>query len=168
MLKVLTGEYSFDVEWESVSEGKGKLNGQPFQVSMIKTGDQSFHIIQNNKSFRAEVIKFDKHQKTYVIQVNGEKINLKVNDRFDLLLAQMGITDSSKRKINELRSPMPGLVLSIQVNPGDEVKAGDPLLILEAMKMENVLKSPADLTIKKINVEKGIAVEKNELLIQFE
>jgi biotin carboxyl carrier protein len=63
---------------------------------------------------------------------------------------------------------MPGLVLDVRVKEGDEVKKGDPLLVLEAMKMENILKSPAHAKIKKINVNKGQAVEKNQVLVSFE
>ncbi|KAA3652807.1 MAG: acetyl-CoA carboxylase biotin carboxyl carrier protein subunit, partial [Bacteroidetes bacterium] len=54
------------------------------------------------------------------------------------------------------------------VKVGQEVKAGEPLAVLEAMKMENVLKSPADLVVKSINVKQGEAVEKNQILIEFE
>ena len=62
---------------------------------------------------------------------------------------------------------MPGMVLNILVNEGDTIKKGDPLIVLEAMKMENILKSPTDGVIKKIPINKGVAVEKNQLLIQF-
>jgi biotin carboxyl carrier protein len=62
---------------------------------------------------------------------------------------------------------MPGMVLNVLVNEGQTVKKGDALLVLEAMKMENILKSPAEGTIKKITAVKGTAVEKNQILIQF-
>jgi biotin carboxyl carrier protein len=71
------------------------------------------------------------------------------------------------KKVNEVKAPMPGMVLKILVKDGDEVKKGDPLLVLEAMKMENILKSPTDGVIKKIAAVTGVAVEKNQLLIQF-
>ena len=63
---------------------------------------------------------------------------------------------------------MPGLVLELKVNEGDEVKTGAPLLILEAMKMENVIKSDQDGTIKRIEVQEKETVEKNQVLIEFE
>jgi biotin carboxyl carrier protein len=62
---------------------------------------------------------------------------------------------------------MPGLVHQILISEGQIVKKGDALLILEAMKMENVIKSPADGTATKIRVSKGQNVEKNQVLIQF-
>ena len=62
---------------------------------------------------------------------------------------------------------MPGLVVDIPVSEGQAVKKGETLLILEAMKMENALKATADVTIGRIAVKKGMAVEKNEMLIQL-
>ena len=59
------------------------------------------------------------------------------------------------------------MVLKILVTEGDQVKKGDALLVLEAMKMENIIKSPADGLVKKINAVQGTAVEKNQVLIQF-
>ena len=74
----------------------------------------------------------------------------------------------TKVEIKELKSPMPGLVIKIDIKPGDSVAKGDPLMILEAMKMENQIKSKGDGVIAEILVNEGQAVEKNELLIRFE
>jgi biotin carboxyl carrier protein len=70
-------------------------------------------------------------------------------------------------QIKEVKAPMPGLIFEIKVQEGDEVKKGDTLVILEAMKMENILKSPGDGIIKEIRIKKGDSVEKNQVLIQF-
>jgi biotin carboxyl carrier protein len=59
------------------------------------------------------------------------------------------------------------LIIDMKVQPGDTVKVGDPLLILEAMKMENMLKSPGDGVVKSVKVKKGDTVEKNQVLIEF-
>ncbi len=72
-----------------------------------------------------------------------------------------------KLKESEIKAPMPGRVLEIMKNPGDSIVKGDGILVLEAMKMENVIKSPVDGIIKKIVVEKNQAVDKNELLVEF-
>jgi biotin carboxyl carrier protein len=63
---------------------------------------------------------------------------------------------------------MPGLILRFEKNIGDEIKKGDSVLILEAMKMENILKSPGDGIVKNILVKQGQAVEKNQILIELE
>ena len=71
-------------------------------------------------------------------------------------------------KVNNIKAPMPGLVLRISVAVGDVIKKGDPLLVLEAMKMENVIKAAGDGVVKKINATEKIAVEKGSILIEFE
>jgi biotin carboxyl carrier protein len=80
----------------------------------------------------------------------------------------MGFDISSSKMIDEIKAPMPGLILEINVKVGQEVKENDALLILEAMKMENVLTSPRSGFIKSISAKKSDSVEKNQLLIEFE
>ena len=70
-------------------------------------------------------------------------------------------------KVKNIKAPMPGMVLNILVEDGDTVTKDQAVVILEAMKMENVIKSPVDGTIKKVGVTKGVAVEKNTILIEF-
>ena len=84
------------------------------------------------------------------------------------MLHSLGMDNLTNQKVSDLKAPMPGLVLDIEVREGEQVKKGDALLILEAMKMENVIKSPSDGVIKKIAVNKGEAVEKNQLILNFE
>ncbi|MGV3639253.1 MAG: acetyl-CoA carboxylase biotin carboxyl carrier protein subunit [Adhaeribacter sp.] len=126
-----------------------------------------FHLLHEHQSYNVEVIEADYQQKTFLLQINGKQHRLQVQDRFDLLLEQMGISAANPHQVNEVKAPMPGLIVAIQVSPGQEVKKGDPLLILEAMKMENILKSPGDGLVKAIKVNLRDKVEKNQVLIQF-
>ena len=127
----------------------------------------TFHIIKDGLSYTAEVVKTDYTTKTFTILVNKLRFELQVQDKFDILLAQMGMNNANTQKIGSLKAPMPGLLIDIKITEGQEVKKGDILLVLEAMKMENVLKAPADAIIKSIKVQKGKNVEKNEVLIIF-
>ena len=79
----------------------------------------------------------------------------------------MGMVSKEIPKINKLDAPMLGNIINVLVSKGDKVTKGDPLLILEVMKMENVIKAPADVTIQKINVLVGNNVNKNQTLIKF-
>ena len=79
----------------------------------------------------------------------------------------MGMMSKEIPKINKLDAPMLGNIINVLVSKGDKVTKGDPLLILEVMKMENVIKAPADVTIQKINVLVGNNVNKNQTLIKF-
>ena len=79
----------------------------------------------------------------------------------------MGMMSKEIPKIDKLDAPMLGNIINVLVRKGDKVTKGDPLLILEVMKMENVIKAPADVTIQKINVLVGDNVNKNQTLIKF-
>jgi len=70
-------------------------------------------------------------------------------------------------KARALKAPMPGLIVKVEVEPGQQVKKGDGLVIIEAMKMENELKAAHPGTIKEIKIKAGQAVEKNQALIEF-
>jgi biotin carboxyl carrier protein len=149
------------------SDVTGTIDEKNFSWDIVEVKDGSFHIIKNNRSYSVEVIKAEYSEKSFLISVNGNKYQLNVKDKFDELLKSLGMDNLNAGKVNEIKAPMPGLVLDIRVSEGDEVKKGDPILVLEAMKMENILKSPTDGIVKKINVKKGIAVEKNQVLIYF-
>lgn len=167
MLKVKVNgkkEYAVEITAEGLS---GSINGKDFAWDIVKVKDGSYHAIMNNCSYQLEVVSADSSAKTLKIKVNGNKYSLELKDKYDELLQKLGIDTSAGLKIKELKSPMPGLILDVRVAEGAEVKKGDTLLVLEAMKMENILRSPGDAMVKKIIVKKGMAVEKNQVLIQF-
>jgi len=127
-----------------------------------------YHLLRGGKSYHVEVLDFDLPRKTIALTVNGRPQELKINDETDQLVKKLGLSVAATAKSKNAVAPMPGLVLNIMVAVGDEVVADTPLLILEAMKMENVLKSEGDGVVKSITVAKGDAVEKKQLLIEIE
>ncbi|CAM4103120.1 biotin carboxyl carrier protein [Pedobacter westerhofensis] len=165
MYKVKVNEkYDFELLEEN---GAFKLAGQDLQLDRHEPGAGHVHIIYNHKSYRAEVVSQDQDNKTAVVKVNGTLYNVAAEDQYDGLLKAMGLTGAAGKMALELKAPMPGLVLSLNVTEGQEIKKGDSLLVLEAMKMENMLKAASDGTVKKIFVAKGDKVEKNQVLIEF-
>jgi biotin carboxyl carrier protein len=143
------------------------INGETFQWDLSKSSDGNFHIIYKDKSYRAEVVKVEAASKTFTLKINNKLQTVEVKDKFDLLLEKMGMTSGAAGKVNNIKAPMPGLVIDMKVKAGDTVKTGDALLILEAMKMENIIKSPGDATIKNVKAKKGDSVEKGQVLIEF-
>ena len=137
-------------------------------IDAIQLSENQFHIVQNNKSFKIEIIKTDFQKKVYKILVNGNSYSVKIKDELDKLIKDLGLTINGKQKDSNVKAPMPGIILDVQVINGQEVLEGDALMVLEAMKMENILTAPKDGIIKTINVEKGVTVEKGELLIEME
>ncbi|MEI6312025.1 MAG: acetyl-CoA carboxylase biotin carboxyl carrier protein subunit [Bacteroidota bacterium] len=144
------------------------INGLEESFDSIKVKNGTFHILHNNKSYTAIIIDSNVAEKAFIIRVNNNDYVLQVQDKFDILLQQLGLGNLKTKKVNNIKAPMPGLVLRLEKNIGDSIKKGESVLILEAMKMENMIKSPADAVIKNIVVKQGEAVEKNQILIELE
>ena len=156
---------------------KTKVNDEhDFQFSEAKIKDldirklkeNTFHILQQNKSFRSQIVKNDFLNREYQVKINSNTYNVRINNELDILIDDMGLSLGNAQQVNDIKAPMPGLILEVNVKEGDEVKEGDYLLVLEAMKMENTLSAPRDGIVKKVTVSKGATVEKNELLIEME
>lgn len=147
--------------------GRPTLNGEPFVWDMVKLSDRTFHILYQNQSYTAELLDLNAAEKTVQLKMNGHVHQIQLKDRFDLLLEKMGMSSAASTKVNDLKAPMPGLIVGINVQPGDVVSKGDNLLVLEAMKMENMLKAAGDGTIKTIRIAKGDRVEKGQVLVEF-
>ena len=137
------------------------------ELDVIKLSASKFHLINNNKSFKINIEKSDFNNKKYVIKLNENSYTVKISNELDSLIKEMGFSAGSSKKLNEIKAPMPGLILSLNIENGKTVKEGEVLLILEAMKMENAICAPRDGIIKSINIESGKTVEKGELLIEM-
>ncbi len=169
MYEAIVNENKHEIAFDDDAAKSGTLNGEAFDLDIVEVGGEShFHVLWNEKSYRVEVVSYDKEQKTAGIKVNGDEFEVEVKDELDILLDKMGLSNLAAQVVSELKAPMPGLILDLHVKPGDEVKKGDNLLVLEAMKMENVIKSPADVVVKSIEAKVGDAVEKNQTIIAFE
>ncbi|MFK7905134.1 MAG: acetyl-CoA carboxylase biotin carboxyl carrier protein subunit [Chitinophagales bacterium] len=154
----VNNNFNFDID----------LDNMPQDWDLISPKEGKFHLIQNNQSYNIEVVSTDLSAKTVVLSINGESYEVALQDKMDLLLDKMGISAAVSQKVNEVKAPMPGLVLEIKVKAGDQVEKGDAVLVLEAMKMENVLKSPGEGIVASIEVKVGDAVEKNQVLLKME
>jgi biotin carboxyl carrier protein len=143
------------------------VNDSVINADMIQLNNLLYHIINENGSYNAEVVSFNREAKIAEIKVNNNIYTLAAKDQFDVLLDKMGLSNLMTAKVSEIKAPMPGMVLKVLVEEGAEVKKGDNLFVLEAMKMENIIKSPADVTVKTIKIKPGDKVEKGQILIMF-
>jgi len=137
-----------------------------WDVIEVKKGQ--FHIVYNNKSFVADVLNHDKTSKTFEIQINSNTYMVQLKDRFDELLHNLGMDVGNSNKDNDVKAPMPGRVLEILVKTGSSISEGEGLVVLEAMKMENIIKSTREGVLKQIHINEGDSVEKNAVLLSFE
>ncbi len=147
----------FDLDQDQVNE-----------FNMVKVNKSLFHILDQNKGLEAELIHKDFDARLYTIRVNSNTYKVKIDNPLDLLIKELGFSIGNTKKLNAIKAPMPGIIIGIEVKEGDQIKEGDTLLILEAMKMENGIISSKDATVKSILVKNGDTVEKNKLLIELE
>lgn len=138
------------------------------KLDSVRIDTSKFHVLKDSKPYKAEIVSADFITKKYTVKVNNNTYEVAISNELDQLISSMGIERGKTKVVNAIKAPMPGLILEISVEVGQTVKENDPLLILEAMKMENSFLSPRDGVIKSIAVEKGHAVDKGQLLIEFE
>jgi acetyl/propionyl-CoA carboxylase alpha subunit len=137
------------------------------QFDCIQVSEDAYHLIENGKTHVINVIASDPAHKKFTFKIDGEIKEAIVLNGLDLLIEKMGLNTAQSKRLQTLNAPMPGLVTGLKVTEGQEVEKGTTLVILEAMKMENVIVAPHDTVIKQINVSVGQAVEKGAVLMEF-
>ena len=138
------------------------------KLNMIENGDQTLHLLQDNQSYHVTIINTDFDKKKLTLEINGNPYEISIEDEYDQLVKKMGLSTGGTQKLKNIKAPMPGLVLDILVEAGQKIQKGDQLLILEAMKMENVLKAEGEGVVKSIEITKGAAVDKGQIMIEME
>lgn len=142
--------------------------GDVSSLDIIQTSEGKYHILQNNKAFKATISEADFNKKYYQVKVNNNIYNVNISNELDILIKKLGLSAGTIKQVDSIKAPMPGLILEMSIEVGQEVKENETLFILEAMKMENSITSPRDGIIKSISAKNGDAIEKNQLLIEFE
>ncbi len=161
----VNGQQEFDIAFEN---DEFILNGKKGKWDLRKIRNNHFHLIRDNKSYSLEVVKVDLENKSVTLKINNKPVTVQVKDRYDQLLQKLGMDIKASSKVNDIKAPMPGMVLKVLVEEGQEIKKGDSVLVLEAMKMENVLKSAGDGKVKSLKVKPGDKVDKNQILVVME
>jgi biotin carboxyl carrier protein len=138
------------------------------KANSVKKSPTEYNLIKENRSVNARLLDSDQTGKKLKVEVDGEVFDIEIKDELDQMLDKMGFGVASVKQIKEIKAPMPGLVLEINVSSGDEVLEGQKILILEAMKMENAILIHTNAKIKKVIVSAGQAVEKGQVLVELE
>jgi len=160
----VNGKYSHNLE---VAKDEVKLDQVAVDFDYLPLRNRHSHIIYKHKSYNVEIIEENRSNKTLVLKVNGTIYQVEVADQYDELLKQLGMDYAKSNKVADVKATMPRMVLNILVERDQEVKKGQNLLVLEAMKMENMIKAPADGIVKNILISTGDKIEKNTVMIQF-
>lgn len=141
------------------------INGSLSEYKLVKISDSSFKLIGEKSIFNVDLI--DHQGKEITLMINNNLATISVSDHIDQILEKLGMNSIQSNVITEIRAPMPGSILEILIREGDTVQTNDQLLVLEAMKMENVIKSPGEGIVSKIHIAPKENVEKNQVLISF-
>lgn len=142
------------------------INEEKSSVEVVKLNQTSYKVFSKSKIFTVQIR--EKKDDQLTLSINGKITSLTSKRHVDQILEKLGMNAGSSSSISDVKAPMPGTILSLNVDVGDQVSKGDSILILEAMKMENVIKSPGDGVVNSILVNQGDNVEKNQLLISLE
>lgn len=135
--------------------------------TIIHQNGDEYRFLYNEKLYDIRVMGFDAESKTWQMKVNGFRLKVQRTDKLDQLIQKLGFNKPPKMALKEVLAPMPGLVKEVFIKDGDQVKTGDNLFILEAMKMENIIKAAGDGVITYVAVRQGDKVEKNGLLAKL-
>jgi len=163
MIKAITKNGSHVVREES---GKIFINDTLLDWEVNQLPDGRWQIFSGNRVYTADILSNHTDSKSMTVVINGHSIQVHLKTALDLRLEQMGM-DSAVSKVKHVISPMPGLITEVKVTEGQSVTTGTPLLVLEAMKMENVLQASGDALVKHVRVKKGDRVEKGQILVEF-
>ena len=165
-LEVLIGKEAIPLEL--TGNGSASVAGRSMEYSILQLSRSSMQLVVNGRVFRVDVETLPEQMEageTMSLRINGTPFDLVVNDeRSKLLKSAHGPTDARSGPTT-VRAPMPGLVSKVEVAKGDQVSAGQGLVILEAMKMENEIRSSVTGEVKEVFVQTGRAVEKGEPIL---
>ena len=159
-----------DKEFQISLEDRGDdvaavVNGETIPIRLKEIdGSHVYSALVGNRSIELEI---KRNEVGYLIFHKGDSLEYLVEDERTARLKKSMNQAVSHEVDKELKAPMPGLVVSIEIQAGQKIKKGDGLIIIEAMKMENEIKAPFDCTVKEIKVQERQAVEKGQVLVVF-
>lgn len=163
IVKVNESEFNVDV-----IDGAYHINGKQYDVNLIKQLSKDVQALSiNNKIYTLGIENKSDGEKKIRLENFDYNVSVKT-EKFAKFEKYMQVKSGGAGKGGKVKAPMPGLVVKINVQIGDEVKKGDKLISLEAMKMENAISASAAGTVKQILVKEGQTVEKDAVLLEIE
>ncbi len=160
---VTIGERTFVVDLDG---SRASVDGVEVRADLRDAGGALQHLLLNGRSWPI-VATPGSEAGAWTLHVGDNALRADVVDERTRAIREMTGTDTARRGPRPVRAPMPGLVLRVEVEPGQTVQAGQGVVIVEAMKMENELKADGGGVVSRVLVAPGQAVEKGTILIEF-
>lgn len=161
-MKYVTTVNNKSFEIEIRPDGSLLVNGQKREADFRELGPSQYSILSENISHELTI---EERDGSVEVLMRGRLYTTKVLDERAQLLASRGGGAAADTGQVTIKSPMPGLIVAVKVEVGQEVTAGQTIVILESMKMQNELKSPRDGVVQTVQAEAGQSVEQNKALV---
>lgn len=155
-------EYIFNNPLEKII----KYKGEKVNIKLYEDPNGFSYVLWKNKKYPLEII--EKKQNKYTVMLNGVWHTFTVETPFSLKRKKFLQTQEGESSTITIEAPMPGKIIEVLVEEGSEIIAGEPVIILEAMKMQNEISSPIEGTVKNIAIRKNDSVMKDDLLIEID
>jgi len=159
MYKVSIQGKTFEIDEKEISANNS--------LNISEISNQFYQVAAHGKNYTVIVDKIDTQQKEITLKINGEKKVLQIEEPIDVLLKNMGLDLKAMQKVEPIKAPMPGMVLKILVEPGQQIEKGQGVLILEAMKMETEIKATCSGVVVSVDVKEGDSVTVGQLLLSL-
>lgn len=152
-------EFTIEID----ADGRIQINGEPYEVDYrrLPSGGVT-SLLMNHCSLAAVVEERVDH---WEVLIEGELYTVQVQDERAYRLSRLRSSGFSIDGEAAITSPMPGIIVAVQVSVGQAVRQGDKVVILESMKMENELRAPCDGVVTQVHVSSGASVDKDQALV---
>ncbi len=158
----------FDIELEYRSEKYfAVVNGKKVEIASYRLGENRSLLLIDDQAHEVDV-RSNGYDNRKVVFMKGMEIPARIENYNLAQLRKTAGMSSETDVARHLKAAMPGMVIEVKIKPGDKVTKGQPLLVLEAMKMENIIKAQWEATVKAVHVSGGQSVEKGDKLLEFE
>ena len=147
-------------------DDKVKVKGKKLDLQIVEDPEGFSYIIYKKKKYLVEIL--EKNQNSYTVMINGVWYSFSIESPFSYKRKKALSKNGSSSRIETIAAPMPGKILDVMVEENSEIKQGEPLIILEAMKMQNEIVSHVSGKIKKINIKQNDSVMKDDVMVEIE
>jgi biotin carboxyl carrier protein len=150
---------------ESGGNVKVALDGEVLGIDMVPVAAEVYSLLVDGRSYELQVrgrggnYQVFYESRHYDVTVEGDRARL---------MRSLTATVQTQEKTREIKATMPGLVVKVEVREGDEVKPGDGLVVVEAMKMENEIRAQRKGVIRHIFIKEGMTVDQGQTLVVME